>query len=160
MMAKGIELAATSAGANSRREGKAESAQARRERGGEESEWGSLMAWRTTQHPRTRHSVTSKEPSHCRSTPASTCALCGCVPLWMRPRVAILSAKNLARTHLERRARTMQDSMPRGWLETHDTRQLFTSRMGGNQRRWSCTNSETLQECACHIAVSVVEHAQ
>ena len=56
------------------------------------------------------------------------------------------------------RARTMQDT--RGWLETHDTGQLFTSRIGSNQRRWSCTNSETLHECVCHIAVSVVEHAQ
>ena len=46
----------------------------------------------------------------------------------------------------------MQDSMPRGWL-VHDTGLFFTSRMGSNQRRWSCTNSETLQECVCHIAM-------
>ena len=28
-----------------------------------------------------------------------------------------------------------------------------TSRMGSNQRHWSCTNNETLQKCVCHIAV-------
>ena len=27
----------------------------------------------------------------------------------------------------------MQESMSRGWLETHDTGQLLTGRMGGNQ---------------------------
>ena len=66
------------------------------------------------------------------------------------------------RTWLEliwkRRARTMQDSMPRGWLETHDTGQLFRAEWAAT-RGWSCTNSETLPECVC-IAVSVVEHAQ
>ena len=77
-------------------------ATARHERGGEESEWGSMMARWTTEHPRTGHSVTSKELSHCRSTLASTCVLCGGVPLWKRPRVGILSAKNLARTHLRK----------------------------------------------------------
>ena len=94
------------------------------------------MAWRTTQHPRTGHSVTSKslltvaQHRHQR-------VFSGGVPLWKRPRVPSCP-------------------LPRGWLKTHDTGQLFTSRMGSNQRRWSCTNNETLQECVSHIAVSVV----
>ena len=56
------------------------------------------MAWRTTQH-RERATLRHKEPS--LSLNSGTCVLCGFVPLWRRPRVAILSAKNLARNHLE-----------------------------------------------------------
>ena len=98
------------------------------ERGGEEFEWGSLMAWTSTRNGPLCDLKRAFSPS--LNTGINVYSL------WLRSTLDAASCCHPVRQELDssgKGERTMQDSMPRWWLETHDTGQLFTNRMDGSE---------------------------